>query len=98
MPDSAKRVELQNSDQLDHLVGCQDKDELAIIGARSLTSAAELALLKRRGWIGHGEVADLLGRPSAIGVRSHPQQVHRPGGHFQYEEHVDSLERDRAVH
>jgi hypothetical protein len=67
VPDSAKRVELQNSDQLDHLVGCQDKDELAIIGARSLTSAAELALLERRGWIGHGEVADLLGRPSAIG-------------------------------
>jgi hypothetical protein len=44
------------------------------------------------------KLADLLGRPSAIGVRSHPQQVHRPGGHFQYEEHVDSLERDRAVH
>ncbi|MCA1693737.1 MAG: nucleotidyltransferase domain-containing protein, partial [Actinobacteria bacterium] len=37
------------------LVGCQDEDELAIIGARLLTSAAELALLERRQWIGHGK-------------------------------------------
>jgi hypothetical protein len=44
------------TDQLDDLVGCHDDDdELAIIGARLLTSAAELALLERRRWIGHGK-------------------------------------------
>lgn len=43
------------TDQLDDLVGCHDEDELSIIGARLLTSAAELALLERRRWIGHGK-------------------------------------------
>jgi hypothetical protein len=43
------------TDQLDDLVGGQDQDELAIIGARLLTSTAELALLERRRWIGHGK-------------------------------------------
>lgn len=41
--------------QLDDLVGCQDGDERAMIGARLLTSAAELALLERRRWIGRGK-------------------------------------------
>jgi len=43
------------TDQLDDLMGCQDDDELAIIGARLLASAAELALLERRRWLGHGK-------------------------------------------
>jgi hypothetical protein len=43
------------TDQLDDLMGGQDQDELAIIGARLLTSAAELTLLERRRWIGHGK-------------------------------------------
>jgi hypothetical protein len=57
VPDSAKRVELQNSDQLDDLVDCQDEAEPAIIGARLLTSAAELTLLERRGRIGPRQMA-----------------------------------------
>lgn len=43
------------TDLLDDLVGCQDDDELVVIGARLLTWAAELALLERRRWIGHGK-------------------------------------------
>jgi hypothetical protein len=42
--------------------------------------------------------ADLLGGPPDVGVRGHAKQVHRPAGHLQNEEHVDSLERHRAVH
>ncbi|HKR49347.1 MAG TPA: hypothetical protein VJT72_07155 [Pseudonocardiaceae bacterium] len=41
------------TDQLDDLVGCQNEDELVLIGARLPTSAAELALLEQRRWIGH---------------------------------------------
>jgi hypothetical protein len=40
----------------------------------------------------HHQVADLLGSPSAIGVRGRTQHVHRPVGHLQHEEHVDPLE------
>ncbi len=43
------------TDQLDDLLGCQDGDELALIGARLLTSAADLVLLERRRWIGRGK-------------------------------------------
>jgi hypothetical protein len=32
------------TDQLDDLVGCQDEDELGVIGAQLLSFAAELAL------------------------------------------------------
>ena len=40
----------------------------------------------------HHQIADLLGGPSAIGVRGRTRQVHRPVGHLQHEEHVDPLE------
>jgi hypothetical protein len=43
------------TDQLDDLAGCQDEDELVIIGARLLSFAAELVLLERRRWLGHGK-------------------------------------------
>jgi hypothetical protein len=43
------------TDQLDDLVGSHDEDELVIIGARLLSFAAELVLLERRQWLGHGK-------------------------------------------
>lgn len=43
------------TDQLDDLLGCQDDDELTIIGARLLTWTAELALLERRCWLSQGK-------------------------------------------
>jgi hypothetical protein len=46
----------------------------------------------------HRQVADLLGGPSAVGVRGRTQQVHGPVGHLQHEEYGDPLEGERAVH
>jgi hypothetical protein len=43
------------TDQLDDLVGCQDEDELVIIGARLLNFGADLVLLERHRWLGHGK-------------------------------------------
>ena len=43
------------TDQLDDLVGCQDADELVVVGARLLSFAAELVLLERHRWLGHGK-------------------------------------------
>jgi hypothetical protein len=44
------------------------------------------------------QVADLLGGPPAVRVRSRAQQVHGPVADLQDEEHVDPLECDCAVH
>jgi hypothetical protein len=46
----------------------------------------------------HHQVADLLRRPSAVRVRGHAQQMHRPAGDLQHEQHVDPLGCHRAVH
>src|SRR5947209_4495439 len=43
------------TDQLDDVVGWQDEDELVVIGARLLSLVAELVLLERRRWLGHGK-------------------------------------------
>jgi hypothetical protein len=43
------------TDLIDDLAGCQDEDELVLIGARMMTSAMELALLERRCWLGTGK-------------------------------------------
>jgi hypothetical protein len=43
------------TDQLDNLLGCQDEDELVIIGAGLLHSTAELLLLERGKWLGRGK-------------------------------------------
>jgi hypothetical protein len=46
----------------------------------------------------HHEVADLLSGPSAAGMGGHAQQMYRSVGHLQDKEHIDPLERHRAVH
>jgi hypothetical protein len=44
----------------------------------------------------HHQIADLLGSPSTVRVRGRAQQVHRPAGDLQHEQHVDPLERHRG--
>ena len=46
----------------------------------------------------HHQVADLLRRPPAVRVRGHTQQMHRPASDLQHEQHIDPLERHRAIH
>jgi hypothetical protein len=46
----------------------------------------------------HQEVADLLGRPRAIGVRGDPKDMHVAGTDLDDEQAVQAPEGDRAVH
>ena len=44
----------------------------------------------------HDQVAGLLSGPCAIGMGGDAEDVHVPGGHFQYEQYVQAAEEDRV--
>jgi hypothetical protein len=46
----------------------------------------------------HQEIARSLGGPRAVRVRGDPEQVHVTALQLDHEEHIEPLERDRAVH
>ena len=45
----------------------------------------------------HQEIADLLGSPGPVRVRGDPEDVHVTRTDLDNEQHVQALERDRAV-